>query len=281
MSLKLAPKNINLQKLLQSIRPASLQSLIIRLIYGTSEHRRVLILDKKTNLRYWADPFSNLGSSLVFIGTYEQPTQEILASSIREGNVCIDVGANEGYFTCLMAKLVGKTGTIFAIEPQFRLLPIIFRNLNENSCFNAIVFNFCLSHEPSEQLFINLWPEVNTGASSLARYYRWGSSVQETYAFSLDYLLENKNIEAVDFIKIDVEGYEYEVVCGMRNSLAKGKIKTVALDYHKIILESRGINPLDIHQAFSQAGYISNDDQIIFDGYKIYCLNSSPYLPAR
>lgn len=270
MFLKFPSKSISLQNALQRIRPASLQSLVIRLLYGSSEQRRILILDKETELKHWVDPFSNLGRSLLSEGTYEQTTQKILTSSIHEGSVCIDVGANEGYFTCLMAKLVGRNGVVLAIEPQFRLLPLIFKNLNENSCFNTTIFNFCLSSKPKEKLSINLWPEVNTGASSVARHYQWGSRVQETHAFNLDYLLEKKNIEAIDFIKIDVEGYEYEVICGMRNSLAKGKVKMVALDYHKTILESRNINPLNIHQILSQAGYITDDNQAIFDGYKIY-----------
>ncbi|MBE9158407.1 FkbM family methyltransferase [Nodosilinea sp. LEGE 06152] len=279
MFLKTIPQNIDFQKLIKAIRPASLQSLLIRFIYGNLEKRRILVSDKETGLSHWVDPFSNLGSSLVSIGTYEQATQKILADSIHEGSICIDVGANEGYFTCLMAKLAGKTGTVLAIEPQFRLLPLIFENLNENLCFNATVFNFCLSDKPNEKLSINLWPETNTGASSVARHYRWGSKAQQIHAFNLDFLLENKNIEAVDFVKVDVEGYEYEVVCGMRKSLAMGKIKAVAIDYHKTILESRGIDPLDIHENFSQAGYISSDNQVIFDGYEIYRYRSSaPHL---
>ncbi len=94
--------------------------------------------------------------------------------------------------------------------------------------------------------------------------------VQETHAFNLDYLLENKKIETIDFVKIDVEGYEHEVVYGMRHALAMGKIRTLAIDYHKVILESRGINPLDIHQIFDRENYVLVDEQSGFDGYRVY-----------
>lgn len=200
-----------------------MQNALIGLLYGSTEKRRVSILNEKIGLEYWVDPFSNLGQSLLAKKTYEPETQKIIENSLKTGNICIDVGANEGYFTCLMAKIVGEKGIVFAVEPQFRLLPFIFRNLNENSLFNTTLCNFCLTEKSTEKLSINLWPDINTGASSVTRNYRWSSRAQEIHAFSLDFFLEKRNLEEVDFVKIDVEEHEYEVVSGMRASLEAGK----------------------------------------------------------
>ena len=156
---QLFSQKISLYKVLKQVRPASFQNILINLFCGSTEKRRISILNEETRLEYWIDPFSNLGQSLIAKKNYEPETQKIIENFLESGSVCIDVGANEGYFTCLMAKIVGQKGTVFAVEPQLRLLPLIFRNLNENRLFNAIICNFCLSDQPAGKLLINLWPE--------------------------------------------------------------------------------------------------------------------------
>ncbi|HSN66179.1 MAG TPA: FkbM family methyltransferase [Fusibacter sp.] len=270
---QLSNKKTIFHKILKQVRPASFQNILINLLCGSAEKRRISILNEETGLEYWIDPFSNLGQSLLAKKTYEPETQKIIENSLKAGNICIDVGANEGYFTCLMAKIVGDKGTVFAIEPQLRLLPLIFRNLNENLLFNAVICNFCLSDKPAEKLSINLWPEINTGASSVARRYRWSSRSQEIHAFNLDFFLEKRNIEKVDFVKIDVEGYEHEVICGMRDSLETGKIKILAVDYHKNILGNRGLNSLDIHEIIQEHGYKTTGKDFALGNYAVYYRN--------
>lgn len=67
-----------------------------------------------------------------------------------------------------------------------------------------------------------------------------------------------------------MEGYEYEVVCGMQNYLEAGKINILAVDYHKKILEDRGLDPLDIHKTIQKCGYKTIDENLSFSSYIVY-----------
>jgi FkbM family methyltransferase len=254
---------------ISKIRPAILQDLLIRTIYGSENRRRLIVKDNESLLEYYVDPFSALGRCIYDNHIYEKETCLIFNRLIKKDNICLDIGANEGYFSMLMSKLVGENGKVYAFEPQTRLLPILFKNINQNGLFNCTICNIGVGDGRSKKK-ISLFPSNNNAASSIVRPYKFFNRTEEIYIFDIDYILGKLNTNKVDFVKIDVEGYEYEVVHGMSQSLSEKRIGTILLDYHATILKERGIAPLEIHNKIIKHGYMVESKELEFSGFSIY-----------
>lgn len=115
-------------------RPAFLASLMKRLL---RIRRRVVSTELSD---FFIDPVSLFGAALLSCDGYEPHMVNCLKHLLRRGDVFLDLGANEGFFSILAANLVGPTGRVVSIEPQSRLQQILFRNIKENSATNISVF---------------------------------------------------------------------------------------------------------------------------------------------
>jgi hypothetical protein len=119
------------ENFLLKLRPALLASFVAR-VCGLNK-RRLVRTEEGT---FFINPISNFGSILL-AGEYEPQMGAVLRSYLRPGDVFIDMGANEGYFSVLASSLVGPHGTVIAVEPQSRLQGVIQTNIGENTCSNV------------------------------------------------------------------------------------------------------------------------------------------------
>lgn len=154
-------------------------------------------------------------------GNYEQPVQEAIVSLVKRGNVCYDIGANLGFVSVLLGRLVGETGKVYAFEPVPRNASIIERNAKHNRLANIEVSRIALSStDGTADLLLAqhaggaVLKSVGVPPPDLA-----GSMAVETAA--LDTLVERQRLRAPDFIKLDVEGAEMDVLRGMERVLRK------------------------------------------------------------
>jgi FkbM family methyltransferase len=121
------------------------------------------------------------------------------------GNVALDVGANIGYFTLLLSRLVGDDGRVVAFEPTEHYGNLLRRNLAENGVSNCHVEACGLSSEEGEYL-------ASIGDSSATLH--WVSPDQEPRLretirlVRLDDIVETLEIDRIDFVKVDVDGHE-------------------------------------------------------------------------
>jgi FkbM family methyltransferase len=158
---------------------------------------------------------------------YEAETQEALRVLIKPGMTVLDIGANTGYFTVLMADLVGPTGRLYSFEPFAANLRLLKDNVKANHLSWVQVIPVALSdHEGTAILHIN---PVNDGGHSLgdsgtnSDMAGWDrAALQETVATeTLDGFLEKNGVARVDVIKIDVEGAETLVFAGASKLLSR------------------------------------------------------------
>lgn len=167
-----------------------------------------------TGLRFDAGIYTHQFAS----GRYERPVQEALASLVRRGDVCCDIGANLGFFSILLARMVGPDGSIYAFEPVPQYASAIAKNARLNRQTNVRVLPVALScvDGRSELLLAN-----HVGGAVLASAGTppdlAGSIAVETAC--LDTLVENRSIRPPDVVKIDVEGAELQVLQGMQRTL--------------------------------------------------------------
>ena len=163
--------------------------------------------------------FSARRASEQFVaGTYEHPVQSSLAELVKPGAVCYDIGANVGFFTLLLARLAGPTGTVYAFEPVPANASIIERNARLNRLGNVKVLRLALSRADGMSdllLAQHVGGAVLKGAGTPPDPA--GHIIVETSA--IDTLINHRKIAPPDLVKIDVEGAEMDVLVGMQGVL--------------------------------------------------------------
>ncbi len=136
---------------------------------------------------------------------------------IKRGNTVFDLGANIGYYSFLFSKLVGKCGAVIAFEP----VPITFQKLSRNTekCRNLKLHNFAVGNSQREgKVFYDL---KDLGKSSLLSKATNSVRAAKTPIVPLDEYCRANNLERLDFVKCDIEGYELHAIQGMIETLRK------------------------------------------------------------
>ena len=140
----------------------------------------------------------------------------------KRGEVVIDIGAHIGRYTMSIAKAVGDEGMVVAIEPHPENYKALQRNIELNRLKNAIALNLAAWEKDCElRLFIG----DCTGHHS-ARINR-GLGLFKSKARAMDNVLKELSLDRIDWIKIDVEGAECEVLYGLGETLSKQNPKIV------------------------------------------------------
>jgi FkbM family methyltransferase len=152
----------------------------------------------------------------------------------------IDVGANIGYFTCLMGKLAGPTGTVLAVEPEPQNFSLLQENIVLNQLSNVSAHQ-CALGAGAGMALLGLYKAANRGRHSLvdtAAKHRIEVPVK-----SLDELTRNArpNIASWSLMKIDVEGYETFVLDGAAETLSR--VETMVMEYSPALLRAAGRDP--------------------------------------
>ncbi len=159
---------------------------------------RSLIVDLSTGMQ----------ETVYFIGEYEQPITAIAREMIGEGDVCLDVGANFGWYTTLMSLRAGKSGAVHAFEP----MPKTFRELERNreaAAYRDKIYinNFALG-DREDVVQINMFDDLPSGHASLSAKGEARVSAFDCRLTTLDGYLAEHDIRQVDFVKVDIEGAE-------------------------------------------------------------------------
>lgn len=176
--------------------------------------------------------FANLGTGtetlLYFLGTYEPALTEKVGMLVREGDVCIDVGANFGWYTTLLRKLCGESGAVHAFEP----VPPIYNELIDNYRLmnepeNVFLNNLALGDVPGE-IEVNVFSGLSTGHASMSDRGRDDATPFKCKIVTLDSYLKESSVTDVNFIKVDIEGAEILFLRGAE-SLFEQKIPPIFL----------------------------------------------------
>lgn len=239
-------------RVLNRIRPNILATPLYKLLLPSQ--RRGIVLVEGVG-RLYIDPGSHLGRTILSEGVYEPETVALLREHVRPGNIVFDIGANEGVMSACAATLVGANGCVVAIEPQSRLLDLLEINLALNSTGTYHIVHGAVSDRDGDCVTLSLHPERNTGGSSIVHKYRWSRKNERVPTYTVEHVAKSYGIDHIDFVKIDVEGYEPEVVRALHPLFNNRRIGKVLVDYHASILQARGINSESVHEGIIERGY--------------------------
>ncbi len=183
---------------------------------------RALRLQQPVVIQWYSDLRINayLGndiSRLLFTdGHYEPNEFYFLSTHLKPGMIFLDVGANDGLYALFASEYVGDTGRVFAFEPSSRE----YARLQDNIALNE--------KKNIEALRLALSCQNGVGVMHIAGYEHEGQNTLGSFIYEgveqlhseqiplrrLDDILAEKQIDHVDFMKIDVEGAEYTVLEG-------------------------------------------------------------------
>jgi len=144
-------------------------------------------------------------------GSYELPVVDILEKHIKKGDVVLDIGANIGYHTLIMARLVGRTGKVFAFEPDPINAEYLLKNAKLNGYQNIAIIQKGVSNKTGQGRL------YQGNSSSLHTIWDQGKMrYKEIEIITIDDYLAGQK---ADFAKIDVEGAEALAVEGMKGTV--------------------------------------------------------------
>ncbi len=175
---------------------------------------------------------------LILDGYWETWLTQFLASIVKPGDVCIDIGANFGYYSVLMSALSGDSGKTIAIEPN----PAIAKLLRMTAGLNSPGFKVeesALADKRGE-LMLTIPDELFGSASLVDQDFLHSVSTKSipVKVKTLDEIVEEYNLSKIDIIKMDVEGAEPLVFEGMKKTIRQNPNLQIIMEYSPYLYQS-------------------------------------------
>jgi len=187
---------------------------------------------------------------LVLDGFWEIWVTQALARYLRPGMWCVDVGANYGYYTLLMALACEPPGYVLACEPNENLAPYLKTNLTVNGCGSWVeIVRSAIGDRICDEVEFAVSSDYH-GHSGI-KGYGSGSSLTRVPMTTLDWLCQGW--PRLDLVKIDVESAEVLVWRGMRETLHRFPEVAVIVELHVEQNQKRAEEFLD---EVSGTGYV-------------------------
>jgi FkbM family methyltransferase len=203
----------------------------------------------------------------ILIGRYEVAERNLMRPFLKPGQVIVDVGANVGYLTRFFAQAAGPTGRVCAFEPNPMIFPLLKRNVSKFK--HVSVHNVALSISSGEsQLFL---AGSDHSVASFAREYSAThvfyqesgelNSISVKLVNGDDFLSKidppspnaspartygAAGIEKIDILKIDVEGWELNVLDGLERTIAASPNLTIFCEFNPAAQECAGRNKTEL-----------------------------------
>lgn len=163
----------------------------------------------------------------------EERVIEVLVAFLRPGDVVYDVGGNVGLFSAILAKTIGPSGLLIAFEPQVRNFNHLEQNLKLNGLTHARCFRKALGDRSGQA---TLFASQVIGNTSLVQHRQRGGGGETVEVITGDEFVKGAGVPLPRVVKIDVEGFEYAVIQGLRKTLAQPACEFVCCEVHPALL---------------------------------------------
>jgi len=153
------------------------------------------------------------------------PELFFLKRLVQKGETCLDIGANVGYYSHFLCKQAGAEGNVYAVEPIPDFRAVLIKNIPSKFRKNYVLFPYALG---SEEKKIEMGLPVVGGVIHHGMTHVLDKQEEQTIAqtFEVEMKIPDKlfgEIQKLDFVKCDVEGYEYFVFSNMQETFKKHK----------------------------------------------------------
>ena len=146
----------------------------------------------------------------------------------KRDDVVFDVGSHIGVFTLKASRFVGTGGVVYAFEPCPGNFALLKQNISLNNASNVKILNKAIS---SQKGMLQFYIDHTNPAASSFQYAGAGVRPIALPCITLDHVLQERDIQQVNLLKLDVEGHEIEVLRGARHFL--GICEQIAMETHQ------------------------------------------------
>ena len=169
--------------------------------------------------------------------SWELDIVKFFIREFKKGYTFLDIGSNIGYYSLIASKLSPKK--VFAFEPLDFLCDMIHKSIEKNNFKNIEVFNFGLGNKNSKEKIFSIRDNIGTSSIVVSGNR---NEVREITIKKGDEIIKNTK---VDFIKIDVEGFEDEVLKGLEKTIKKKDMPKIIIEFHHCSYKDKGKGILD------------------------------------
>jgi len=226
---------------------------LLKIAAGGERRRVVTSADGR---RFLLDMDNTMHLPVLLGGEYEPAETAVMRALVRPGDRVIDLGANFGWYTTLLALLVGPTGRVHAFEPCPPALGDLRTNLHLSGLTERVEVYASAAGRAAGQTTIHLFsglPQGHASESSLGRtdYVAFPAPV-----VMLDDALPDVGSEGYAFLKCDVEGAEMAAFVGASRLLTAVEAPIVMCEMNFETSETFGYRPYDVLAHLRAHGYL-------------------------
>jgi FkbM family methyltransferase len=174
---------------------------------------------------------------------------KVLRTFVQPASHIVDVGANQGLYALPLSRQA-REGRVYAFEPDPKLFATLKNNVQRNSALNVILFNAAAASRPSK-LFLRPG-RFNRGDNRIVHDENASSATVQVDAIPLDDAIADDNI---DLLKIDVQGYEAEVLQGAEKLLRANQRLLIFFEFWPHGLRLAGSGPEELFDLLQRAGF--------------------------
>jgi FkbM family methyltransferase len=160
----------------------------------------------------------------------ERPALAALLESLQKGDAALDVGAYHGLHSIFMAKKVGPQGIVIAVEPDPQSYKILQANIQLNDLPQIVPFQLALGDKIEDKSLFRSQKKFGPSDSLIEK--AGSHSPKSVRVVTGDDMLRSQKLPAPRVVKIDVEGYEYLVLEGLKKTLAQKTTRLVSCEIH-------------------------------------------------
>ncbi len=167
------------------------------------------------NRKFYYDTSTDIGQKIIRVGNFERAELELIRKIVKPNSIIFDIGANIGTHTVPMALQASNTGKIFSFEPSRKTYQFLLKNISGLN--NVYPVPMALSDKNGTSTFYNTSDNAYSGLKITGK--KPIVATENVITITIDDFVKIQEITRLDFIKIDVEGHEKEVIYGAINTI--------------------------------------------------------------
>ena len=208
------------------------------------------VIDDSVRLRLY--PEDGCARLIYYFGEHSPGLAAFLDDNLKSGMTVVDVGANIGAFSLMAARRVGTGGRVLAVEPDPKTLANLVENVAVNGFVQVRAINCALGDSEGTT--------VLSATEESSRNFLLPASLDSAVGSSvtvrtLDDVILEAGVDSVDYLKIDVEGYEMHVLRGAGQVIRGLRPRVIQLECIPRLLARYGSGPVAVGALLEEFGY--------------------------
>lgn len=194
-------------------------------------HHGLVLRKIQGNKMYLSVNDRGLSQELLLSDVREPLQTDLVKQLVKPGMTVVDIGANLGYYVLIEAAIVGENGKVYAIEPVPLNYKILKKNVSKNNYESIVETRLCAISDTcgiskmamtKESNFSTMFLDENEMSEWMKKQLKISTEkIADVETITLDKFLIDKR--PVDFIRMDVEGYEGKIIKGMSDTIKNSR----------------------------------------------------------